>query len=115
MKTTNRRGFLKGALLAIASLPVLESLIGKNAEAATAEVDKTKGMAKTLGYVSNASTECAGGKCGPKFKDDSKCCSCSFYTKTDDKWGTCSLVKPGAVAATGWCKNYAKKASVNKC
>ena len=110
---TNRRGFLKGALLTLASIPVIESLLGNKAEAA--EVDKTKGMAKTLGYVSNAATECAGGKCGPKYKAEAQCCSCSFYTKVDGTWGNCSLVKPGNVAAVGWCKNYAKKASVTKC
>ncbi len=111
MSKVNRRGFLKGALLALASLPVLESLLGSNASAAAApEVDKTKGMAKSLGYVSNAAVDCAGGKCAPKFKDGAKCSTCSFYKKVDDKWGTCTLVKPGSVAAEGWCKSYIKKA-----
>lgn len=107
MKNVNRRGFLKGALAALASIPVLESLLSNSAFAA--EVDKTKGMAKTLGYVSDAAKECAGGKCAPKYKDGSSCSKCTFYKKIDDKTGNCSLVKPGHVMAAGWCKSYNEK------
>ncbi|MFZ4713062.1 MAG: high-potential iron-sulfur protein [Bacteriovoracaceae bacterium] len=109
---TNRRGFLKGAFLALASLPVLESLLGNSAQAGMTEVDKTKGSAKNFAYVSNIAECTDATKCDKKFKAGSKCCSCSFYTKIDNEWGNCSLVKPGNVKAAGWCKMYAKKGNV---
>ena len=60
-------------------------------------------------YVSNVS-ECAGGKCGPKFKDGSQCSKCTFYKQIDGTKGTCTLVKPGYVTASGWCTSFNKKA-----
>lgn len=98
----SRRGFLKGTLFAVGAVAFLSKMVGT---AFAQMVDVTKGMAKNLKYVPDAAAAKAAGTIDAKYKAGQTCLNCTFY-KGDAKMGTCTLVKPGYVAAIGWCKSF---------
>lgn len=119
---TSRRGFLKNVALGIAALPILGQ-VGFEREAYAQAVpqkplDPNDPMAKTLGYVHDATTVDKAKfpkKAGPD-GDKQRCSSCVLYLEGGKKiegqqgeWGRCGLFSTGLVAATGWCNSWTAK------
>lgn len=101
-----RRTILKGALSSLAAIPVI-ALVGR-ADAAVAKVDVADPMAKSLGYIPDASKLDAS---TPGFKAGSKCGNCAnFQGKATDAEGPCTIFAGKIVPANGWCKVWAKHA-----
>lgn len=105
-KKLSRRGFLKGSMFAVGAVAFLSKMVGT---AMAQMIDPAKvPMAKTLKYVVDAAAAKKAGTIDAKYKDGQHCQVCTFY-KGDAKMGTCSLIKPGNVAAGGWCKSFNQK------
>lgn len=106
MNPTNvsRRGFLvKAALLAAAAPFVAPALVGKAQAQELKPLTLDNPQAKALAYSPDASTVKH-----PSYKAGSNCSNCQFFTAAT---GACTLFPGYAVAATGWCSAWAKKAA----
>ena len=101
----SRRRFIKLGALGLAAIPLSNILI-RGAQAAD-KVDENNPMAKSLGYVNDA-TKADQGKRGGA---DRFCHNCQLYTgKAGDQWGPCSIFQGQLVNANGWCSAWTKKA-----
>jgi hypothetical protein len=91
----SRRGWL-GCALAAAVVP------GTGAANEIESLDPASSDAKSLGFVSNASTVDV--SANPTFRPDQRCGSCSlFQGKVSDKQAACAVFGGRQVPAVGWC------------
>lgn len=117
----SRRDFIKYSLTAIGGLVATKIFGVKLASAQgtpTNALDVNDPMAKTLGYVENASKVDLvkfPRKAGPDGAKQ-KCANCILLTQTglkvagkDGVYGLCGLFRNGLVASEGWCNSYAAK------
>jgi hypothetical protein len=107
-KSISRRALVSSALEAASFVAVLRVGI-KTASAATlVPLGPSDPMAKSLGYVTDASTVDAGAN--PTHKPDQKCANCAqFQGMAGDPQGGCNIFPGKSVAAGGWCRVWAKK------
>jgi hypothetical protein len=103
-----RRDVLKGALIGVATVPVT-ALLGR-AEAASGKVDPSEPQAKSLGYVTDATT--VDPKTNPNYKPGQICANCLQVPAGKDKGAEipCNIFAGRLVDAKGWCKVYVKRA-----
>ena len=103
-----RRTVLKGALAALAAIPVV-SLVARTAMAAPAvKLDVSDPQAKALGYILDTAKVDA--KANPTHKPEQKCSNCvQWQGKPTDAEAPCAIFAGKLVAGPGWCKVYAKK------
>lgn len=101
-----RRSVLKGALAALAAIPVVA--VSSRAVAAPAAVDPNDAQAKSLGYVTDTTKVDA--KANPMHKPEQKCSTCmQFQGKAGDASAPCTIFAGKTVAGNGWCKVWTKK------
>ncbi len=101
-----RRSVLKGALAALAAIPVVG--LATRAEAAPVKLDVADPMAKSLAYVTD--TTKVDDKAFPTHKPDQKCANCAQYQgKATDAAAPCTIFAGKVVDSTGWCKVWVKK------
>jgi hypothetical protein len=113
----DRRGFVKGVVLALAVVPLISFLQACKGESDAPPVGMTAvdpekdPTAKALGYHADATKvdPATWPKRGPEGQDQF-CNNCSFYTAQDAKWGKCTLIPSGAVKGEGWCNSWTPKA-----
>jgi High potential iron-sulfur protein len=116
MLNNNRRKFLRKSLVVLSAVPVVTSVGGNFGSYAYAEekflaLDEKSPQAVALGYVHDAKKSPA--------KDGQKCATCALLLQSglkvegkEGEWGKCALFPGnGLVAAGGWCKSWAPKAS----
>jgi hypothetical protein len=103
-----RRDVLKGALIGVAAVPVT-ALLARAEAAATGKVDPNEPQAKSLGYVTDATTVDA--KANPNFKPGQICANCLQVPAGKDKGPEipCNIFAGRLVNANGWCKVYVKR------
>ena len=102
---SSRRRFIKLGAVGLAAIP-LSNILLRGAQAAD-KVDENSPMAKSLGYVNDATKADQGRRGGA----DRFCHTCQLYTgKAGDQWGPCSLFQGQLVNDNGWCSAWAKKA-----
>jgi len=102
-----RRTLLKGALAALAAIPVVTAA-GRAEAAAPATLDPNDPTAKALGY--NADTSKVDAAKYPAHKAEQKCSNCvQFQGKATDAAGGCNLFPGKQVAGAGWCSAWTKK------
>jgi hypothetical protein len=103
-----RRSIVKGGLLAGALIPAY-GLIGNRAAAAgLPALDPSDPTAKSLGFVTDATTVSAAAN--PTYKPGQKCAGCAqFQGKPSDTSAPCTIFTGHSVPAGGWCKVYAPK------
>ncbi len=102
-----RRTVLKGALAALAAIPVVTA---GRAEAAAPmpKVDVNDPTAKALGYVLDTSK--VDDKKFAAHKAEQKCNNCvQFQGKAGDAVGGCNMFPGKQVEGAGWCSAYTKK------
>ena len=103
-----RRTILKGALAALASIPVVTAFSRAEA-AAAATLDPNDAQAKSLHYATD--TTKVDPKVSPTHKPEQKCSNCAQYQgKATDATGGCNLFGGKLVEGNGWCMVWAKKA-----
>lgn len=101
-----RRSVLKGAIAALAAIPVVS--VSLRAEAAAAAIDPNDAQAKSLGYV--ADTTKVDATANPMHKPEQKCSNCmQFQGKAADATGPCTIFAGKLVSSNGWCKVWTKK------
>ena len=102
-----RRSILKGALAALASIPVVAAV--SRVEAAPAKLDPNDAQAKSLHYSTDTSKVDA--KTSPSHKPEQKCANCAQYQgKATDASAGCAIFGGKLVESNGWCMVWAKKA-----
>jgi hypothetical protein len=107
-KSISRRALVNGALEAASLVVALRVGIQTASAATLAPLDPNDPIAKSLGYVTDASTVDAGAN--PTHKPDQKCANCAqFQGKAGDPQGGCNIFAGKSVAAGGWCRVWAKK------
>ncbi len=105
--TLSRRALVTRALLAAASLPLIQ-LAARPAAAAAAPLDPADPSAKALGY--QADTTKVDNAANPSHKAEQMCGNCAqFQGKAGDAQGGCNLFPGKSVSGKGWCKVWAKK------
>ncbi len=105
-----RRTILKGALAALASIPVVAGVSRAEAAAAAAPVklDPNDAQAKALHYT--IVTTKVDAKTNPNHKPEQKCTNCAQYQgKATDAVAGCNLFAGKQVEGNGWCMVWAKK------
>jgi len=118
----NRRAFMKICAASIAALPFstsLNSILGGGiAQAADGlpagekTADLNNPLVNAIGYkheIKDIDAKRFPQRSKPEAKNQF-CENCALYTKKNDKWGKCSMIQEGLVAAKGWCGSYSKKA-----
>lgn len=116
----SRRDFLKISGLGLLGAAALGTLTLRSAPASAADaaksvvmVDPNEPMAKTLGYVSDA-TKVDTKKWPKRAQADGKtqfCQTCLLFNggkATAEKTATCALFAGKHVSATGWCNSWSK-------
>ncbi|MGA8032623.1 MAG: high-potential iron-sulfur protein [Casimicrobiaceae bacterium] len=100
----NRRRFIKISVASLAAAPLANLLLSGTAQAVDT-VSESDPMAKSLGYVTDATKAAAR-------KDSTAVCGiCALYSgKPGAADGPCSLFGGKLVNAKGWCTAWAKKA-----
>jgi hypothetical protein len=103
-----RRDLLKGALIGVATVPV-SALLNRANAAATGKVDPNEPQAKSLGYVTDATTVDA--KANPNYKPGQHCANCLQVPAGKDTGPEipCNIFAGRLVDANGWCKVYVKR------
>jgi len=102
-----RRTVLKGALAALAAIPVIAA--GRAEAAAPAKLDPNDPTAKALGYV--VDTTKVDDKKFAAHKAEQKCTNCvQFQGKATDAAGGCNIFPGKQVEGNGWCSAWVKKA-----
>jgi hypothetical protein len=102
--TMHRRDLLKGAMIGLATIPVL----GIPTRAGAAAVDVNDAQAKALGFVLDAKTVDA--KANPNFKPGQTCANCAQYKgAASDASAPCAIFAGKTVPGAGWCKVWATK------
>jgi hypothetical protein len=130
-KDLSRRSFLKGGALALAALPlaavIAPSALAKKKEKKSAAgdapkdaplpdgekaVEESDAVATALGYKANAKDVDVEKYPKRKGAEGKKqfCNNCSFYSKSNDGWGKCTMLQSGLVKSSGWCNSWQKKA-----
>ncbi len=103
-----RRAILKGALAALASIPVVAAVARVEA-APAAKLDANDPQAKALHYAPDTSKVDA--KTNPNHKPEQKCANCLQYQgKATDAVAGCNIFSGKQVDGIGWCTVWAKKA-----
>jgi hypothetical protein len=103
-----RRTVLKGALAALAAIPVVAVAGRADAAAASPKLDPNDPTAKALGYAVD-SAKVDGAKY-PAHKPDQKCTNCvQFQGKATDAAGGCNIFPGKQVEGPGWCTAWTKK------
>ncbi len=109
-KNFSRRSFLKlfsGSFLAYPTFLLTKNLFAADAKTLPAKakaLDENAPMAKALGYKADSKkVDTARFK---KFVAGQNCSNCSQYTKKNDNWGECKIIKGGLVSKDGWCSSY---------
>lgn len=99
----NRRRFIKISVASLAAAPLANLLLSGTAQAVD-KVSESDPMAKSLGYVTDATKATAR-------KDSTAVCGgCALYSgKAGAADGPCSLFGGKLVEAKGWCTAWAKK------
>ena len=87
---------------------VTEAAAEPPAEVKLAPLSEDDPSAKSLGYVTDASTVDA--EKYPRYEAGQACSNCALYAGGDAAEGACSIFPGKAVKATGWCSVYAPKA-----
>lgn len=73
-------------------------------------ISEDDAQAKSLGYVSDATTIDVAEQ--PRYQAGQACSNCMLYQGTvADEWAGCSIFPGKAVKGTGWCTVYAPKSS----
>ena len=104
-QSMTRRTACRGALAALAALPVVIEPARAQALPHLSEQDP---QAKALGYLENAKKVDA--KANPTYKPDQTCANCLLLQgKTGDAYRPCNLFPGKLVASAGWCKAWVKK------
>ena len=98
----SRRQLLQTALVGLAAVPAA-TLIARSASAAE-PLSETDPMAKSFGYVTDASKVVA--QTNPTYKPGQHCANCYQYTagKAGAAEGACAIFGGKLVKANGWCK-----------
>lgn len=98
---SSRRTFLVRGLVAVAAIPFVSGMLSSQVQAqALKALPATNPQAVALKYVADAK-KAVGAKPG------SNCANCQLYTAAT---GGCAIFAGFAVAKTGWCSAWAKKA-----
>ena len=101
---TDRRDFVKGALGAIAAVPVAALAPGRRAYAEELpKLEESDPQAAALSYKHNAAD-------APNAGEGQNCASCQLYAGGDAAWGPCSIFPGKAVSAKGWCATWVQRA-----
>jgi hypothetical protein len=102
-----RREVLKGALMGVAAVPITALL--SRAEAAGGPVDPNEAQAKSIGYVTDAST--VDRKANPNYQPGQHCANCLQVPKGKEGGAEvpCNIFGGRLVNANGWCKVYVKR------
>ena len=102
-----RRTLLKGALAALAAIPVVAAIAP--AEAAAVKLDPNDAQAKSLHYAPDTSK--VDDKASPSHKPEQKCTNCAQYQgKVTDAVAGCNIFGGKLVDGNGWCMVWSKKA-----
>ena len=101
----SRRAIVKTGLLAV---PVL-GLAAREADAAAlTPLDPSDPLAKSLGFMTDASKVNA--SANPTYKSGQKCSTCAqFQGKPGEATAGCTIFAGHSVPAAGWCKVWAQK------
>lgn len=103
----SRRAMVKSGLIAGALVPAI-GLIGRSASAdSLTALDSNDPMAKSLGFVTDATKVNAGAN--PTYKAGQKCGTCAQYQGGSAATGGCNIFAGHSVPAGGWCKVWAAK------
>jgi len=106
-----RRTLLKGALAALASIPVVAAVSRAAAAPAPApapKLDVNDPQAKSLHYV--VDTTKVDATANPNHKPEQKCTNCAQYQgKATDAVAGCLIFAGKQVEGNGWCMVWAKK------
>jgi len=103
-----RRSILKGALAALASIPVV-AVVSRVEAAPAAKLDPNDAQAKSLHYATDTTKVDA--KTSPSHKPEQKCANCAQYQgKATDAVAACPIFGGKLVEGNGWCMVWAKKA-----
>jgi hypothetical protein len=116
-KNFTRRDFVRSALVAVAALPFVGTILSActkkegppEGQTPLSENDPT---AQALGYKEDASkvdTTRFPKKAGADGANQ-KCSNCAQYTALNGGWGKCNIFPQGPVAADGWCNSWVPKA-----
>lgn len=103
----SRRQLLQGVLVGLAAVPAA-TLIARSASAAE-PLSETDPMAKSFGYVTDASKVVA--KTNPTYKQGQLCANCYQYKagKAGAADGDCAIFPGKLVKSKGWCKVWLLK------
>ena len=102
-----RRTILKGALAALASIPVVAA-VSRAEAAAPAKLDPSDPQAKSLRYVPDTTKVDAAAN--PMHKPEQKCSNCAQYQgRPTDAVAGCNIFAGKQVEGNGWCMVWAKK------
>ncbi len=101
---TSRRNFIVSSAALAATLGT-----GRAVYAQAAKLDPNDAMAKSLGFVADASK--ADKAKYPKYAAGQDCAVCQLYTgKAGSTEGPCGIFANKLVPAKGWCSAFVKKA-----
>jgi len=106
----SRRKLMKSVFLAGTAVPAL-GLIAKHAHAADATpLDPTDPIAKSFGFVVDASKVDPG--TNPGFKPGQHCAICAqFQGKPTDASAGCNIFAGRSVPAEGWCRIWVQRSN----
>lgn len=103
-----RRALVKGGLIAVALVPLVGLVAPSSQAADLTPLDPNDPMAKSLGFVADASKVDAAAN--GTYKAGQKCGICAqFQGKPGDDRGGCNIFAGHTVPQGGWCKVWAQK------
>jgi hypothetical protein len=106
----SRRELVKRGLLAGSLVPAIGLIAGGAEAAALPALDPNDPVAKSLGFVSDATKVDAGSN--PTYKTGQRCGTCAqFQGKPGDTSGGCNIFAGHSVPVGGWCRVWAQKPS----
>ncbi len=104
----SRRGFIKIAVVGVASAPLVAELVSRPAYANLPALSPDDATAKALGYVED--TNKVDKAKYPNHKPDQICKNCNLAQAAQaDGRHPCSIFPGKSVAANGWCATWVKK------
>lgn len=108
MLKISRRALMRGAFITAAMTPAIGLLADSVLAADPSALDPNDPMAKSLGFVVDASKVDAAANA--TFKPGQKCGTCAqFQGKPGDARGGCNIFTGHTVPQGGWCKVWAQK------
>jgi hypothetical protein len=106
---TQRRGFLKAGLLALAVLALGTRTGTSNGQETKPRLNENDEQAEKLGYRHDATT--VDKKKSPTYKPGDTCGNCQLFQGKagTDEWAPCPIFPGKQVSVHGWCSSYMKK------